>query len=159
MPFEFPIEAGQIMLFAARSVTPTRCMPIPTLRSHHQRSCRPSAHYDPEYPLRPRIGEPWFGSGKEATGGSRIDAPDGGDGGGTSLHAEQHFTYHRPLRPGDVLTVETREGKTWEKQGKRAGTLRFRELITEYRDATGELVVTARLVGVRTQRPVGDATT
>jgi hypothetical protein len=54
-----------------------------------------------------------------------------------------------------VLTVETREGKTWEKQGRRAGTLRFRELITEYRDAAGELVVTARLVGVRTQVSVG----
>ena len=159
MPFEFPIEAGQIMLFARAIGDPNPVYADPDSAIAPPTFVQASAHYDPEYPLRPRIGEPWFGSGKEATGGSRIDAPDGGDGGGTSLHAEQHFTYHRPLRPGDVLTVETREGKTWEKQGKRAGTLRFRELITEYRDATGELVVTARLVGVRTQRPVGDATT
>ena len=70
------------------------------------------------------------------------------------LHAEQHFEYHRPLRPGDVLTAETKPGKTWEKESKRAGKLTFRERITEYRDAAGELVLTARGVGVTTERPV-----
>ena len=158
MPYDFPIEAGQIMLFARAIGDPNPMYADRSAAIAPPTFVQSSAQYDPEYPLRPRIGEPWFGSGKEPTGGSRVDAPDGDDGGGTSLHAEQHFTYHRPLRAGDLLTVETREGKTWEKQGKRAGTLRFRELVTEYRDAAGELVVTARLVGVRTQRPVGDAT-
>ena len=37
---------------------------------------------------------------------------------------------------------------------KRAGKLIFRERITEHRDANGELVVTARSVGVTTERPV-----
>ena len=66
---------------------------------------------------------------------------------------EQHYEYHRHLRPGDVLTVETKPGKTWEKESKRAGKLTFRERITEYRDQNGELVITARGVGVTTERP------
>jgi len=58
-----------------------------------------------------------------------------------------------PGRLGDVLTATVLEGKTWEKQGRRAGKLVFSETITEYRDQNGELVVTARGVGVRTERP------
>jgi len=42
----------------------------------------------------------------------------------------------------------------WEKTSKRAGKLIFRERITEFRDQAGELVVTARAVGVTTERPV-----
>ena len=82
-------------------------------------------------------------------------AAGGGGGGGTGLHAEQHYTYHRPLHAGDVLTAETRAGERWEKEGKRAGKLLFSETITEYRDESGELVVTARSVGVRTEKVVG----
>jgi acyl-CoA thioesterase FadM len=78
----------------------------------------------------------------------------GGGGGGGGLHAEQHFEYHRHLKPGDVLTATTKPGETWEKQSKRAGKLVFSESVTEYRDQNGELVITARGVGVRTERPV-----
>jgi acyl-CoA thioesterase FadM len=78
----------------------------------------------------------------------------GGSEGGTGLHAEQHFTYHRPLRSGDVLTATTRRGETWEKQGRRGGRLIFTDTITEYRDGEGELVITARSVGVRTEKVV-----
>ena len=112
-----------------------------------------SAQWDPDYPLRPRLGEKWFGSGREATGGGR-DGGGSAGGGGTGLHAEQHYTYHRPVRVGDVLTATVQPGRTWEKQGRRAGKLVFAETVTEYRDAAGELVVTARSVGVRTERPV-----
>ena len=45
-------------------------------------------------------------------------------------------------------------GETWEKESKRAGKLVFSESITEYRDQNGELVITARGVGVRTEKPV-----
>jgi hypothetical protein len=113
-----------------------------------------SAQFDPDYPLRPKIGEPWFGSGREATGRPQGGAAGGG-GGGTGLHAEQHFTYHRPLRSGDVLHATNRPGERWEKQGRRGGTLVFSEIITEYRDAAGELVVTARTVGVQTEKVPG----
>ena len=55
---------------------------------------------------------------------------------------------------GDVLTVETKPGNTWERESKRAGKLTFRERVAEYRDQNGELVITARSVGVTTERPV-----
>jgi acyl dehydratase len=105
-----------------------------------------SAHWDPDYPLRWQTGKPWNGSGP--TEGTRVERT----GGGTGLHAEQHYTYHRPVRVGDVLTATTRPGERWEKQGRRAGKLVFAETITEFRDQDGELVVTARGVGVRTER-------
>ena len=115
-----------------------------------------SAQFDPDYFLRPKIGEPWFGSGKEPTGVKPKESSGGGGGGGGGggLHAEQHFTYHRHIRPGDVLTGTVKPGKTWEKEGKRSGKLVFSESITEYRDQNGELVITARGVGVRTERVV-----
>lgn len=116
-----------------------------------------SAQWDPDYILRPKIGEKWFGSGRTPSGTRADDGAegdgDGGAGGGRGLHAEQHFEYHRPVRPGDVLSVTTRAGEGWEKQG-RSGKLIFSEMISEYRDQHGELVVTARGVGVMTERPV-----
>jgi acyl dehydratase len=101
------------------------------------------AHFNPNQ-LRPRSGEAWLGSGSTPTGLTEKPASGGG------LHAEQEYTYHRALRPGDVLTPTEEPGKVWEKQSKRrgSGTLIFRERITEYRDAHGELVITARNVGV-----------
>ena len=109
-----------------------------------------SSQFDPENSLRPKIGEPWFGSGKEATGVPR----EPGSGGGGGLHAEQHFEYHRHLKPGDVLRSVNKPGESWERQSKRAGTLKFSESITEYYDQNDELVITARSVGVVTERPV-----
>ena len=53
-----------------------------------------------------------------------------------------------------MLTVKSKPGKTWERESRRAGKLTFRERITEYRDQKDELVVTARSVGVTTERPV-----
>jgi hypothetical protein len=53
-----------------------------------------------------------------------------------------------------VLTSKTFPGKTWEKEGRRSGKLVFSESVTEYRNQDGDLVVTARGVGVRTERPV-----
>jgi acyl-CoA thioesterase FadM len=83
--------------------------------------------------------------------------PSGGSGGasgggGTSLHAEQHYEYHRPLVVGDVLHARGRRGDEWEKQG-RSGTLKFTELITEYLDEHDEVVITARTVAVLTEGP------
>ena len=105
------------------------------------------SQFDDDVAVRPKIGQPWFGSGRTPSGFNRESAG--------ILHAEQHFEYHRPLLAGEVLTSEVKQGKTWEKESKRAGKLIFRERITEHRDAKGELVVTARSVGVTTERPVG----
>jgi hypothetical protein len=146
----FPVEASHIMMFA-RAVGDKNpvyygaegVIAPPTF-------VQASAQFDPDYPLRPKIGEAWFGSGKEPTG---VKA-DGGDGYAGFLHAEQHYEYHRHLKPGDVLSAETKPGRTWEKEGRRSGKLSFSETITEYRDQKGELVITARSVGVKTERPV-----
>jgi N-terminal half of MaoC dehydratase len=163
----FPIELGHIMMFA-RSVGDLN--PIYFDEEYAARSevghviapptfVQAGAQFDPDWPLRPKIGEPWFGSGRNPTGTPRpTGGGGGGDGGGggggmaRGLHAEQHFEYHRHLRPGDVLRAETRPGRTWEKVGRRAGKLVFSEMITEYRDQGNELVITARSVGVRTER-------
>jgi acyl dehydratase len=160
----FPVEASHIMMFARSIGDPN---PVYYDADHAAATevgaiaapptfVQASAQFDPEYFLRPKIGEVWFGSGKEPTGSKRDSSSgaSGGGSGGGGLHAEQHYEYHRPLRVGDVLTATVRPGETWEKQGRRAGKLVFTETITEYRDQTGELVVTARGVGVRTERPV-----
>ncbi|HEX5588007.1 MAG TPA: MaoC family dehydratase N-terminal domain-containing protein, partial [Acidimicrobiia bacterium] len=105
------------------------------------------SQFDPDNVLRPKPDEPWFGSGREPSGAER-------EGSGL-LHAEQVFEYHQPLRAGMELVATEREGKSWEKESKRGGLLKFSETITDYRDAaTGELVVSATLVGVITERPV-----
>jgi acyl dehydratase len=159
----FPVEAGHIMMFARSIGDPN---PVYVDAEYAAKSevggiiapptfVQASAQFDATYPLRPKIGQPWFGSGKHATGATREQRSGGGGRGGTGLHAEQHYTYHRPLRAGDVLTAQTRPGETWEKEGKRAGKLIFSETITEYRDGNGDLVVTARSVGVRTEKVVG----
>jgi hypothetical protein len=156
----FPVEEGHILMFArsigdenvvytdrdaAKATEPGGIIAPPTF-------VQSSAQFDPNYFLRPKVGQPWFGSGKNPTGITR--APGGGGGGGGGLHAEQHYEYHRPLRAGDVLTSKTFPGKTWEKEGRRSGKLVFSESVTEYRNQDGDLVVTARGVGVRTERPV-----
>ncbi len=157
----FPIEAGHIVMFA-RSVGDDN--PIYADADYAKTTevggiiapptfAQSSAQFDPDYFLRPKPGQPWFGSGKNPSGITRAPGGGGGGGGG-GLHAEQHFEYHRHPRPGDVLTGATKPGKSWEREGRRSGKLLFSESITEYRDQRGELVITARGVGVRTERPV-----
>jgi acyl dehydratase len=143
----FPIEAGHIMAFAraigddnpvyydaeyAASTEVGGIIAPPTFAIAQ-------AQFDQNYFLRPRVGEEWYGSGRGP--GTAIEGAGG-------LHAEQHFTYHRPIRVGDLLSGTTRVGESWEKPG-RSGLLRFSQQITEFRDQTGELVVTMRSVGVQ----------
>lgn len=152
----FPIEAGHILMFA-RAVGDAN--PVYADAEFAKRTeaggivapptfAQASAQFDPDYHLRPQIGKPWFGSGKEPTG-----APGAGTGTG-GLHAEQHFEYHRHPRAGDLLSATVIPGRAWEKEGKRSGKLAFTETIIEYRDQKGDLVITARSVAVRTERPV-----
>ena len=155
----FPIESGHILMFA-RAIgdtnpvyaDPEKAVAPPTF-------VQASAQFDPDYMLRPHPGRAWMGSGgspiqaaaRAAASGGGGGAPGGG-GMARGLHAEQHYTYHRPLRPGDVLSATSRSGESWEKEGRRGGKLRFNESFTDYHDQHGELVVTARSVGVSTER-------
>ena len=56
------------------------------------------------------------------------------------------------MGPGDVLTPVSKPGKQWEKEGRRGGKLKFSESVTEYYDQNGELAITARMVGVQTEK-------
>jgi acyl dehydratase len=149
----FPVEAGHVLTFARAlgDDNPVYRDPEEAAATEVGGLIAPptftmaSAQFDPDWPLRPRPGEKWFGS---ASGPGTM--PEGGGG----LHAEQHFTYHRTVRVGDVLTSASRPGKTWEKTG-RSGTLAFSEQITEFRDQGGELVVTARSVAVHRRPAAG----
>lgn len=173
--FRFPVEAGHVMCFARalgdddpiyrdaehpRTVSRGGLAVPPTFVAA-------AAQFDPNWPYRPRPGQPWHGSGRDpgtpppgtpSSGTASSGTPSSGtQAGGTSLHAEQHYTYHRGLRPGDVLTVESSAGATWDKHSARAGRLHFEEETTRFTDAAGELVVTARRVRVTTERPVEGA--
>jgi hypothetical protein len=129
---KFPVESGHVMMFArsigdaneiyydedyAKSTDQGAIIAPPTF-------VQSSAQFDPDYFLRPKVGEEWFGSAKGPTGITKKKESGGGGGG---LHAEQHYVYHRQFKVGDVLT--------------------------EYRDQNGELLITATGVGVRTERP------
>jgi acyl dehydratase len=151
----FPIEASHILMFA-RAIGDEN----PVYHDAEQAKGRDvggiiapptftaaAAQFNPDG-MRPRPGEKWFGSAKQPTG---IEGKPSSAGG---LNAEQHFEYHRPLRPGDVLTAETRPNKTWERESKRAGKLLFSDRITEFRDQNGQLVASVRSVTVKTERPV-----
>lgn len=150
----FPVEGGHIMMFARAIGDPN---PV-----YHDAAQAPggkvpapptfviaAAQFDPEYGARPRIGEPWKGSGKEPTG-----APQDVPSGGTGLYAEQSFEYHAPVHAGDVLTGEARPGRNWDKPGRRGGKLEFQETVTEWRNQRGELAVTSRKVVVYTSQTV-----
>ncbi len=97
--------------------------------------------FDPDAFLRPKLGEPWFGSASEPSGAT-IESTG-------RLHAEQHFEYHRPLVAGEILRAEERQGESWAKESKRGGTLQFEEMFVDYVSVdTGDIVVTARMVSV-----------
>jgi N-terminal half of MaoC dehydratase len=143
----FPVESGHVLAFARAVGDPN---PIYSDEAYARASAVggllapptfavAGVHFDPDFALRPPF---------EAT-----DWPPPNDSGRPELlHAEQHFTYHRTLRVGDVLHASERPGATWSAQGRHGGALSFSEQITEFRDETGALVVTSRTVSVQTER-------
>ena len=153
----FPVEAGHVMMFAraigdknpiyydadyARTTEPGAIIAPPTFVCAERQ-------FDPDSLSRPKIGEPWVGSGKNASGPPRRQ---GKRDKGFGLHAEQHFTYYRHPQVGDVLKASVKPGRTWEKEGQRGGRLLFREVVTEFYDQNDERIVEARSVLVRTEK-------
>jgi N-terminal half of MaoC dehydratase len=145
----FPVEASHILMFA-RAIgdeNPVYTDPASPEAAEFGGVIAPptftmaSSQFDPDAVLRPKVGQPWFGSAKEPSGATITSTG--------RLHAEQHFEYFRPLVAGEVLTAEERDGATWEKESKRGGSLLFEEKFIDYRNVdTGELVVIARFVSV-----------
>jgi acyl-CoA synthetase (AMP-forming)/AMP-acid ligase II len=127
----FTVEAGHVRAFARAlgdgepGIPPT--FPIAF------------AHADEDWPLVMRPGRPWHGSG----------AGPGESRGGGGLHAEQAFTYHRPLREGETLTAHKVPGRSWTKSG-RSGVLTFTERHIDFVDAQQQPVVRSTTVTVTT---------
>jgi hypothetical protein len=151
--YEFPVDRTQVMLFARAvgDIRPEYSDPThPATKAVGGIVTPPtfvqcSAHWEPDYALdltRP-------GRKTRPSGGG-----DGGGGLGRGLHAEQSYEYHHPIHAGDTLTVSSRPGERWEKEGRRGGKLMFAETITEYVNQDGVLCVTARSVGVQTEKAV-----
>jgi acyl-CoA thioesterase FadM len=137
--YQFPVEPGAVLLFTRAAGGPEHPadadIPVPPT------FVQSSSQFDPNWPFRPRPGHAWLGSGRTSSGDPRA-------GNGSILHAEQHFTYYRPVRAATVLTVTSHPGQTWVKSSRGGGELHFEEAVTEYRDEAGELLVTARSVAV-----------
>ncbi|WP_049904612.1 FAS1-like dehydratase domain-containing protein [Natrialba asiatica] len=72
------------------------------------------------------------------------------------LHGEQAYEYARPLLVGDELTGTTTLTDVYQRDGGRAGTMTFAVLETEYRDQSGELVLTDRATAIETEGAVDD---
>jgi len=67
------------------------------------------------------------------------------------LHGEQEYVFHRALpRAGDVLTAQERVAERYSKPGKRGGTMQFATVVTEYRNAAGDLVAEAKATFIET---------
>jgi len=67
-----------------------------------------------------------------------------------SLHGAQEFVFERPVCAGDVLRSEPGEVKSYTKEGRRGGTMKFVEVETLYRDQQGEIVVRSRTTAIQT---------
>lgn len=136
--YAFDIEAGHVLAFA-RAVgdeqlaqdVPVPGTPVPVTFP------AAAVQFDPTHMrgLRP--------SGALAAASSTA--------GGSVLHAEQEFEYFAPLHVGDSLTVTEYDGASWRKQSRRAGALTFREIVRDYHDAAGALVLRSRMVLVDTE--------
>jgi len=147
----FPIAPTHVLLFA-RAVgyedqpggpAPGGALPVPPTFTEAVRQFVPEdeSARGPE-PLDRLRGEP--------TG-----RPDNGaeEGKGTLFHAEQHFTYHRPIPVGSDVFASFRDGEEWTKRdGAAASSPSASESPSPQRG--GELLVTSRLVSVETGRPV-----
>lgn len=70
------------------------------------------------------------------------------------LHGGQEFVFHgSPPQAGDLISNESWVDKIYEKQGKRGGTMRFAEIVTEYKDQTGTVVAESRMTLIETGKP------
>ncbi len=145
----FPVEASHIMMFARAigDLNPVYTDPQSPDAAEFGAVITPptftmaGAQFDPDSTVRPKPGEPWFGSAAEPSGAKREASG--------RLHAEQHFEYHRPVLAGEVLTARERAGKSWTKESKKGGTLTFEEKHFDYFTVDAdELVITATMVTV-----------
>jgi hypothetical protein len=144
--FSFVIDRGHVLMFARAIGQAVPAEDIDGLLLDVPPTfVQCSAHFDPDYHLRPTPGSPWFGSGYHKTGDEAAARARSG-----SMHAEQHFEYVRPLNIGDRVTVRRHPGSSWKRESRRGDNLHFTEHITEY-SSDGAVAVRARMVVVRVE--------
>jgi hypothetical protein len=105
----------------------------------------------PVPPTFPFVMSYWGSLGQGGAAGLPIERLRGP--GRMLLHGEQEFEYHRWPRAGDVLEGSAKVADVYEKAGA-GGTMEFYVTETNWRNASGEPVVTSRftlIVRVRNQ--------
>ena len=66
------------------------------------------------------------------------------------LHGAQEWVFERPSIAGDVLTSEAGETSSYEKAGKRGGTMKFIDAETLYKDQSGQIVLRSKSTLIQT---------
>ena len=137
MSFEVPIERGKVMEFAraTQSKNPAYSTATPVIPPTFLTTA----------------GMVWEPREENAMASLDIDIR-------RVLHGEEEYVFHGPPpRAGQTLTVTSRLGEQWEKEGKRGGTMKFARLVREYRDDAGTLVAEQATTLVQTARPPKEA--
>ena len=67
-----------------------------------------------------------------------------------SLHGEQEFTFHKPVRVGDRLTGRIWLESTFSKAGSRGGEMRFSIWVTDFDDENGNSVAQSKMTIIET---------
>ncbi len=73
------------------------------------------------------------------------------------LHGAQEFVFERPLFAGDQLRAEPGQVRSYEKQGKRGGQMKFIEIETVYRDQHGAVVLRTKTTAIQTEGVVKES--
>lgn len=133
MSYEIPIERGKVMEFARATQS------------------KNPAYSDADPVIPPTFlttaGMVWEPRDQSAMASLDIDLR-------RVLHGEEEYVFHGPPpRAGQTLTVSSRLGEQWEKEGKRGGTMKFARIVREYRDESGTLVAEQTTTLVQTARP------
>ena len=123
-PFTLDVERGKIREFAR------------AVRSSHEGPVIPPTFLTTAFFWQTGDADPWQAVAMDQRKG---------------LHAEQEFVFHGPPpRAGTTLTATSRIADITTKPGRRGGELTFVTMVTEFRDADGNLVAEAKLTGVET---------
>ena len=152
----FPVEASHILMFARSVARPEPGLRRRRVRQRHRgrRIHRTTDVRPGERPVRPGL----RAAPEDRPGVVRLRQERHG---GQTERRRQRWQRRGPPRRAALRVPPSADGwrsahngrapgKTWEKEGRRGGKLRSANRSTEYRTQAGELVVTARGVGVRT---------
>ena len=73
------------------------------------------------------------------------------------LHGAQEFVFERPLFAGDVLHSEPGRVRSYEKEGRRGGKMKFLDIETVYRDQKGDIVLRTKTTAIQTEGVVRES--